>query len=83
MNTIYSAYGQLTVAADNIHHYGVLAAPNGQIFLDARETVYLASGSELSVAGSGVAVNYGEVDDDNLKWTTDYAKSIIVRHPIR
>jgi filamentous hemagglutinin family protein len=74
MDTIYSAYGQLTVAADNIHHYGVLAAPNGQIFLDAEETVYLASGSELSVAGSGVAVNYGEMDDDNLKWTTDYAQ---------
>nr|WP_321403870.1 filamentous haemagglutinin family protein [uncultured Desulfobacter sp.] len=79
---IYSAYGWLTVEATNIYHNGVLAAPNGKItltalgddadddILDGR--VYLGSGSELSVAGSSVAVEYGEVDDSDLTWYSNW-----------
>nr|WP_319395362.1 filamentous haemagglutinin family protein [uncultured Desulfobacter sp.] len=79
---IYSAYGWLTVEAANIYHNGVLAAPNGKITLSALGEdadddildgrVYLGAGSELSVAGSGVAVNYGLLDDSDLTWYSNW-----------
>nr|WP_319493787.1 filamentous haemagglutinin family protein [uncultured Desulfobacter sp.] len=83
LDPIYSAMGRLTVDGRNIFHNGRLAAPNGQIILSANGEnagddildgrVYLGSGSELSVAGSSVAVNYGIVDETNLKWTGNWS----------
>ena len=66
-DSIYSALGSLTLEATSINHGGYIAAPNGQIYLDAQERIYLAPGSVLSVS-SDLAVSYGIVDDTNLNW---------------
>nr|WP_320191734.1 filamentous haemagglutinin family protein [uncultured Desulfobacter sp.] len=62
---IYSALGSLVLNAPNIYHWGVLAAPGGNISLNADETtgrIYLGDDSVLSVALE-VDVNYGDVDE--------------------
>lgn len=65
--SIYSALGSLTLKAEDIEHRGFLAAPMGQLTLDAENRIYLSDESVLSVAGEAV-VNYGEMDETNLKW---------------
>ncbi|MFH2090808.1 MAG: filamentous hemagglutinin N-terminal domain-containing protein, partial [Pseudomonadota bacterium] len=67
LDPIYSAYGKLTLIAENIEIKGVLAAPMGQIVLKADERVFLANGSVLTVAGE-TSVNYGRLDDESLEW---------------
>jgi filamentous hemagglutinin family protein len=67
---IYSALGKLTLEAKDINHNGFLAAPMGQLILNAdpeKGRVYLADDSVLTVAGE-TAVNYGEVYGASLKW---------------
>ena len=62
---IYSAMGSLGLSAQNIYHWGVIAAPGGSISLNADETagrIYLADDSVLSVALE-VDVNYGDVNE--------------------
>ncbi len=64
---IYSALGSLSLSAQNIYHWGVLAAPGGSISLNADDTtgrIYLGDDSALSVALE-VDVNYGDVDEDS------------------
>jgi hypothetical protein len=62
---IYSAMGSLGLSAQNIYHWGVIAAPGGSISLNADETagrIYLADDSVLSVSLE-VDVNYGDVNE--------------------
>jgi filamentous hemagglutinin family protein len=64
---IYSAGGNLTILAQGIDmEGGEVAAPMGQITLQAAGRVYLAQGSTVSTAGS-VAVDYGSLND--VFWT--------------
>lgn len=66
---IYSAGGNLTLAAPLIHHQGFLAAPMGSLSLlgtGADSRVVLAQGSFLATTGN-TAVNYGSLD--NMFWT--------------
>ncbi|HBG04800.1 MAG: hypothetical protein A2075_11625 [Geobacteraceae bacterium GWC2_58_44] len=69
---LYSAGGSLTILAEGgIEHRGILAAPMGNITLDAgaEGRVYLAEGSSITTAGSA-AVSYGSYDGST--WTTKY-----------
>ncbi len=69
---IYSAGGKLTINADQgIEHRGVLAAPMGNITLNATGSgrygrVYLADGSVIKTSGDA-SVNYGSFD--GTYWT--------------
>ncbi|MBU2481980.1 MAG: filamentous hemagglutinin family protein [Proteobacteria bacterium] len=75
-NPIYSALGRLTLEATDIEIEGTLAAPLGQIILAADESdgrIYLSPTAVLSTAAE-TDINYGKIDDTNLKWyTTDKA----------
>lgn len=62
---IYSAGGRLTIEANKINHQGFIAAPMGQLVLNAvgaDNRIYLAEGSTLSVSGS-LPVNYGTMEE--------------------
>ena len=63
---IYSAGGSLTIEASSIEDRGYLAAPMGQIDLEATGRVYLAENSVITVAGS-IPVSYGDLND--VFWT--------------
>ena len=64
---IYSAGGSLTIEAASIDDSGYLAAPMGQIDLNATGRVYLAEGSVITTAGT-IPINFGSLD--NVFWTT-------------
>jgi filamentous hemagglutinin family protein len=73
---IASVGGTLILAAEEIDHQGYLAAPLGTISIvgslvdddDAAETVFLAEGSVITVAGDS-AVLYGALEDEY--WTIE------------
>jgi len=65
---VYSAGGSLTIDAQNIDiEKGYLAAPMGQIDLNATDRVYFSSGSVVTTAGT-VPIVYGSLN--NVSWTT-------------
>ncbi|MDE2000182.1 MAG: hypothetical protein KGI52_14785, partial [Burkholderiales bacterium] len=57
--TPLSAFGDLTLAAYDIHHQGVIRQPFGSISLKAENNAFLADDSILSVTGDGVNVPVG------------------------
>lgn len=63
---IYSAGGRLTLQAGDIEHYGVLAAPMGELILTAENTIHLHPDSILSTRGEAMTL-FGTLSDK--QWT--------------
>ncbi|MGI9210868.1 MAG: filamentous hemagglutinin family protein [Methylococcaceae bacterium] len=64
---IYSAGGRLTLHANTIEQHGVLAAPFGQLQLEAETALQLYPGSLSTVSGNGLTVPLGRGSGD-LTW---------------
>ncbi|MBL0726186.1 filamentous haemagglutinin family protein [Piscinibacter sp. HJYY11] len=67
---VYSAGGQLTLQAQDIHQGGTVKAPLGQIAMNAGRSLTLSTGSTTSVSGNGLTVLYGGTDS-GTQWRYD------------
>lgn len=56
----YSAFGKLTVNAQNINQEGYIVAPFGSVVLNATDTLTLADNSVTSVSANGMLLPYGK-----------------------
>jgi filamentous hemagglutinin family protein len=63
-----SAGGSLTIAAGTIEQDGVVRAPFGSITLDATGSLALGAGSETSVSGAGLVVQWGSTINGGTTW---------------
>ena len=90
---VYSAGGQLTLEAQDIHQGGTVKAPLGQITMNAGRSLTLATGSTTSVSGNGLTVLYGGTDsgtqwryndgsgNQTLTSVTDQGKTLTLNAP--
>lgn len=81
---VYSAGGNLTIAAPNIIQKGVIKAPFGALTLNAAQTLELAPGSLTSVSGDGLTVLFGR-GAGGMSWlypiTEDGSINLVIDEP--
>ncbi len=64
---VLSAYSKLSVEAPNIHQYGIIRAPFGEITLDAANRITFGANSVTSVSSDNQIIPFG-VTEGGLEW---------------